>query len=76
MITEEEKRAFAKKEEKFWDLAALTSISNIYLAIWADEGSREGKYKYAAKEAYDLADALMIERRKRLKEPSKIEGDI
>jgi hypothetical protein len=61
MITEEEKRAFARNEEKLWDMAALTVAPTI-LQLNEDELSCD-----IARLSYDVADALILERRKRLK---------
>lgn len=60
MITEDEKRQFLKNEEKLWDMAAITAAPTLAgLTPAAD-------LELIAVEAYDLADALMAERRKRL----------
>lgn len=63
IITEEERRQILKNEEKLWDLAAITIaptlIGNLYFNEHTD--------KSIAKAAYDLADALILERRRRLR---------
>jgi hypothetical protein len=61
MITEDEKRQFLRNEEKLWDMAALTISSSL--------ANHLVDHSKIVKEAYDLADALMAERRKRLAEP-------
>lgn len=64
MVTKEEQKQILKNEERLWDMAAITIaptlIGNLYFnAIRHDE---------IAKISFDMADALILERRKRLKE--------
>jgi len=63
-ITEEEKQRFLKNEEKLWDLAALTSAPTALQIIAVKNVIFT--YEQVAAASYDLADALMAERRKRL----------
>lgn len=67
-VTEEEKKAFEKNEERLWDMTALTvssAIASHYDPIFIDQGSTIKPL--IAKISYDLADVLILERRKRLK---------
>lgn len=58
-LSEEETRQFLKNEERLWDLAAITAASSI-CAIQPDMTLEE-----VSEQSYDLADALMAERRRR-----------
>ena len=70
-ITKEEKQQFLKNEEKLWDLAAITAASSIYQTLAGPSPHQLVSLDIVASVSYDIADALMIERRKRLKEPRK-----
>lgn len=74
VITEEERKQILKNEERIWDMAAMTIAPTIYQGE-VQKMDQLGFdldfslfYKFAAQEAYNLADALILERRKRLKE--------
>lgn len=71
MLTEEEKKQFAKNEEKLWDMAAITAAPTLYqMACNSIISTEEAKdvMPSIATISYALADALILERRKRLKE--------
>lgn len=67
-LTEEEKKQFAKNEEKLWDMAAITAAPTIYQYLAGPSPHRLISIEIVADLSYDIADALMLERRKRLKE--------
>ena len=68
-ITEDEKKAFAHNEEKLWDLAAITAAPTLFQwFIGLDiEDMNDFNVTTVTRISYDLADALILERRKRLK---------
>lgn len=67
MTKEEALAQFLKNEEKLWDLAALTAAPTMYQFIREiPSGSKLDDMEWACSDAYDLADALMKERRRRL----------
>lgn len=74
-MTNEEAEALKqllKNEERLWDLAALTIAPTIYHVFKDRLPLDRSGLDFVSIEAYDLADALMAERRKRLAEPVKV----
>lgn len=71
MVTEEEKKQILKNEERLWDLAALTTAPTIYNLLKDSMPLDFSALEFVSKEAYDLADALILERRKRLTQEIK-----
>lgn len=76
VITEDEKKQFLKNEERLWDLAALTISPTIYQCLKDRLPLDKSGLDFVAIESYDLADALMAERRKRLAEPVEVKVDL
>lgn len=80
-MTNEEKEVqqFLKNEEKLWDLAAITAAPTILHAILeyryekkSTNMTEESIVNRAVRRAYDLADALIAERKRRfLKDPKE-----
>jgi len=67
MSKEEEKllyEQFLKNQEKLWDLAAITAAPTL-LQLYEGKDVPEDVFKLVANEAYELAEALMAERRMR-----------
>jgi len=74
LVTEDEIRKFIQNEEKLWDMAALTAAPTLFV-YHAENGFEGLKGKdtpgeLVARESYNLADALIKERKKRLTQAS------
>lgn len=70
MITEDEKKQILKNEERLWDMAAITAaptILQLFMTIPKFGTLTQAMIDRSAEEAFDLADALIKERRRRLK---------
>lgn len=76
VLSELEKRQIEKNEERLWDLAALTAAPSLFQSLMQADNSEvlggQSVGAWVAKQSYDLADALIRERRKRLTDVSSV----
>lgn len=68
VATEEELKKLATNEERLWDMAAITAAPTLlgfFIDLSGTVPVQQSQIDKAAEEAYELADALLAERRRR-----------